>query len=124
MNGLVQIKDSSKVYNNHAVTAGDDIFSYGLTTGRNPTNTRLKLGSVPEGIILTETNHEIDGWYVDGVVDGEDTERWDKDNFTQKHGPSPEVAIETQIALKAAHGPIEYNYYNYTVNYYIDGKLD
>ena len=123
MNGLAQIKDSSKIYNNHAVTAGDDIFSYGLTAGRNPTNTRLKFGSVPEGLILTETNHEIDGWYVDGVANGEDTDRWDIDNFAQKYEPSPEVAIETQIALKAAHGPVDYNYYNYTVSYYINGNL-
>lgn len=123
MNGLAQIKDSSKIYNNHAITAGDDIFSYGLTTGINPTNTRLTFGNVPEGLILTETNHEIDGWYVDGVADGEDTDRWDMDNFAQKYEPSPEVAIETQIALKAAHGPVDYNYYNYTVNYYINGSL-
>lgn len=123
MNGLAQIKDSSKIYNNHAITAGDDIFSYGLTTGRNPTNTGLKFGTIPEGLILTETNHEIDGWYVDGVADGESTDRWDKDNFAQKYEPSPEVAIETKIALKAAHGLLDHNYYNYTVKYYIDGKL-
>ena len=117
INGLADVKGESEIYNNHASMAGDDIFSFG-------TNGKLKLTDVPEGLVLSETNHEIDGWYVDGVVDGEDTARWDKDNFAQKYVPSPEQTIVTQIALKAAHGPIDYNYYNYTLKYYLDGELD
>lgn len=117
INGLADVKGESEIYNNHASMAGDDIFSFG-------TNGKLKLTDVPEGLVLSETNHEIDGWYVDGVVDGEDTDRWDKDNFAQKYVPSPEQVIVTQIALKAAHGPISYNYYNYTLKYYLDGELD
>ncbi len=114
--GLAHIKDGSKIYDNHSSRAGDDVFSLG-------TNAKLKLSDVPEGLILSDTNHEIDGWYVDGVINGEDTDRWDKDNFAQKYTPSPEELIETQIALKAAHGPTDYNYYKYTVNYYINGIL-
>lgn len=117
INGLAEIKDGSKIYNNHASLAGDDVFSFG-------TNAKLKLSDVPEGLILSETGHAIDGWYVDGVINGEDTARWDKDNFAQKYVPSPEEVINTQIALKAAHGPINYNYYDYTLKYYIDGKLN
>lgn len=118
INGLANIKEGSEIYNNHASRAGDDIFSFG-------TNAKLKLSDVPEGLILTETNCPIDGWYVDGVVNGEDTARWNKDNFAQKYIPSPEEVIGTQIALKAAHGgTITYNYYNYTIKYYIDGTLD
>ena len=117
INGLANIKEGSEIYNNHASRAGDDIFSFG-------TNAKLKLSDVPEGLILTETNCPIDGWYADGVVNGEDTARWNKDNFAQKYIPSPEEIIGTQIALKAAHGATTYNYYNYTIKYYIDGTLD
>lgn len=117
INGLAHIKEGSEIYNNHASKVGDDIFSFG-------TNGKLKLGNLPEGLILSETNHEIDGWYVDGVANGEDTDRWDKDNFAQKYIPSPEDVIGTQIALKAAHGAISYDYYNYEVKYYLDGNLD
>lgn len=104
MNGSAQITGSSKVYDNHASAAGDDILSYGPSTGSNPTSTGLKFGSVPEGLVFAGTSHEIDGWYVDGVADGAETDRWDIDSFVQKYDPSPETAIETQIALKAAYG--------------------
>jgi hypothetical protein len=106
MNGLAQISSDSKIYNNHSVTAGDDVFAYGPTSGRNPTDTGLRISDVPEGLILSETNGAIDGWYADGVVDGEDTERWDVTTFYQKYTPSPEAEITSQMALKAAHGPI------------------
>ena len=103
MNGSAIIGDGAKIHNNQAVTAGDDFFAYGATSGRNPTATKLKFAAVPEGLILSETNLPIDGWYVDGVVDGENTDRWDMVSFVQKCEPSPETAIETQLALKAAH---------------------
>ena len=95
INGTAEITGESKIYNNQASKAGDDIFSMG-------TNAKLKLGEVPEGLILEETNREIDGWYADGVLGGEDTDRWSED-FAQKFTPDPESVIDTQIALKAAH---------------------
>lgn len=113
--GTAEITDGSAVYNNQAVMAGDDIFTFGTNK-----STKLKLGEVPEGLILSETNYAIDGWYADGALGGEDTDRWSED-YMQKFTPDPDAVIDTQIALKAAHGPIDYNYYNYTV--YIDGEV-
>ena len=121
--GLASIKEGCKIYKNKANLAGDDIFAWGKSRGNVVSN--LKLGNVAEGLILEETSHAIDGWYADGVVDGEDTERWNKDDLehAQKYTPTPDATLTTQFALKAAHGPIVYDYYNYTIKYYIDGEL-
>lgn len=121
--GLASIKEGCKIYNNEAKMTGDDIFAWGKS-GRNVFS-KLKLGNVPEGLILEETDHAIDGWYADGVVDDENTERWKKDDLehAQKYTPTPDATVTTQFALKAAHGPIVYDYYNYTIKYYVDGEL-
>lgn len=99
ISGFTEIGDKAAVYNNSASRVGDDVFSFGGSA-------TITLSDVPEGLILSETNGAIDGWYADGVVDGEDTERWDVTTFYQKYTPSPEAEITSQMALKAAHGPI------------------
>lgn len=105
--GLANITAGS-IYNNNTNLLGDDIFSIGG-------NGKLKLCNVQEGLTLSETNYAIDGWYVDGVVNGENANRWDKDDLenAEKYTPSSDTTIDTQIGLKAAHGiscaHVEYN---------------
>lgn len=93
--GSASIKEGCKIYNNKAKMAGDDIFALGKSGGN--VVSKLKLGNVPEGLILEETNHSLDGWYADGVVDGEDTERWNKDDLehAQKYTPDPATKLTT-----------------------------
>lgn len=64
-NGTAAIAKEVPLYNNTAGTAGDDIF---VNSGR------LTLGTVPEGLSLQKCKHSIDGWYEDGEV------RWNETN--------------------------------------------
>ena len=57
------------LYNNHAGTAGDDIYL------KEKTNTTLILRPVGDDWILDDCGHPIDGWYLDGK-----DARWDADS--------------------------------------------
>nr|MDD6335676.1 hypothetical protein [bacterium] len=112
-NGEVAISQQTKLYDNHAALAGDDFFNYGGV---------VVLGSVLGGLTLDDCSHAIDGWYVDGILDGTDTARWnalespESPVYVWQYTPQG-TAISTQLALKAAH-----TVYNYTIHYYIDGQ--
>ncbi len=93
-NGAVSLPDHIQLYNNHAGTAGDDIYNCGtISFGR--VGSEWMLDGVPD-----HCADPIDGWYDDSEEDG----RWeahDKETlhvreFTQ-FGTQPK-------ALKAAHG--------------------
>ena len=120
INGSVELK-AGEIANNHAANAGDDVFYYG-------SGGKMSIGYVPDGMTLTGCGHGIDGWYVDGVLEGEDTLRWNetetetvgKPVYVKKYDiPEGGSVTTAQLALKAAHAV-----YNYTIEYYIDGKLD
>lgn len=111
--GSTTIAQQAVIYNNHASMVGDDLFNYGGGS--------LAFRDRKEGLILDDCNHAIDGWYVDGVLEGEDTARWNaaENNtasvFVKRYVPDGS-SVSTQIALKAAH-----TVYAYTISYYIDG---
>lgn len=118
INGSVELK-AGEIANNHAANAGDDVFYYG-------DGGTLNIGCVPDGMTLTGCGHGIDGWYVDGALEGKDTSRWNETEtegtpvYFKKYGiPKDGSDITEQLALKAAHAV-----YEYTIEYYIDGTLD
>ena len=60
---------TGSVYNNHAGTAGDDIYL------KEKTGSTLILRPVGDDWILDDCGHPIDGWYIDGK-----DARWDADS--------------------------------------------
>ncbi len=104
VNGTMNLPANVELYNNHADAAGDDIYS---------TNT-ITFGAVGSNWILDDCNHKIDGWYKDGMPEGEGKtgNRWcgtydgkvcvsDGKEYMESMLAG---GYETAIALKAAHG--------------------
>jgi len=85
------------IYNNHAVTSGDDIYNTG-------TITFSKVGS---GWTLDDCDHDITGWYDDSAGN-----RWqgDEQQYHTKEfsdfGESGTATVTEALALKAAHSPV------------------
>lgn len=88
------------IYNNHAATAGDDIF--------NNTTATISFGNVGTDWYLDggeDCEDLIDGWYDDGA-----NSRWEAHNSSALHvdkvtpGSLPNTGL---FALKAAHGVLE-----------------
>ncbi len=133
--GTMVLGEDVVLYNNHATTAGDDIYSTGTIT----------FGSVGSNWTLEDCGHRIDGWYYDGqeeTVEGENDQteiavspRWNgkttkdglclegRDEYYKLYAPTKE-AVSAPLALKAAHGYLNNNppvirdqYYTVTVNY-------
>lgn len=110
--GSVEISEGVKIYNNGAEEAGDDIFNYGGV---------ITLKDVPDGLMLEECKHSIDGWYEDGIND----RRWGigscgAEAYAERYVPGAQ-AEKNQLALKAAHGELPIPY---TVEFYLDGVLN
>ena len=140
--GDVTMAEGVTLYNNHAITAGDDIYveKTDAYTGS------ITLASVGSNWTLDDCGHRIDGWYLDGqkkTVEGEGgateiavSPRWNgkttmggncinknADAYYELYTPSKE-AVTAPLALKAAHGYLNNNppvirdqYYTVTVNY-------
>lgn len=136
--GTMVLGEDVVLYNNHATTAGDDIYSTGTIT----------FGPVGSNWTLDDCGHRIDGWYLDGqetkevpVEGGEEGAtattpiRWNgkttkdglclegRDEYYKLYTPA-EGAVTAPLALKAAHGYLNNNppvirdqYYTVTVNY-------
>lgn len=84
------------IYNNHAVTGGDDIYNTGEIT----------FNGVGSDWILDDTNLPITGWYFDGNNNGATTNRWSKSNYYELFNLFDEngkVTLTGTYALKAAH---------------------
>ena len=80
------------IYNNHANTAGDDIFNTGTIT----------FGKVGSDWVLNDCEHMIDGWYDDAA-----NARWEAhaENEENNHIVAyNDTTITGLTALKAAHG--------------------
>lgn len=93
--GTMKLGSSVVIYNNHAATAGDDIYGTRVT----------KIGSVGTDWVLDDCNHTIDGWYVDGK-----DSRWSahkEPKFTALAQPG---TYEGEVAFKAAHGLVKVDY--------------
>ena len=84
------------IYNNHAVTGGDDIYNTGEIT----------FSRVGTDWTLDDTNLPITGWYFDGDNNGTTTNRWSKSNYYELFNLFDEngkVTLTGIYALKAAH---------------------
>ena len=84
------------IYNNHAVTGGDDIYNTGEIT----------FSRVGTDWTLDDTNLPITGWYFDGNNNGTTTNRWSKSNYYELFNlfdESGKVTLTGTYALKAAH---------------------
>ena len=90
------LPSNAVIYNNHALTDGDDIF--------NNTTATITFGKVGSDWVLDDTNLPITNWFYDGKKDGEDTNRWSVGNYYEVFTPG---AITGLQAIKAAH---QYSY--------------
>ena len=86
------------IYNNHAKTAGDDIF--------NNTPSTITFSQVGSGWELDDCDHVIDGWYDDseGSRWEADTEPYHAVEFTAFEALNGMTTVTGLTALKAAHG--------------------
>ena len=96
--GTLTLSSDAIIYNNHAVKAGDDIYSEGtITFGGVGSDWWLDGAPDCDGKI-----HKIDGWYDDA-----EGNRWQahKDN-AENHIVSvdPNKILTDNVAVKAAHG--------------------
>lgn len=104
------LPSDAKIYNNHAVTGGDDIYNTGTIT----------FGPVGSGWILDDCDHTIKGWYDDSA-----DARWayhTEPKHTEEFTAFADGPVTTPISLKAAHSTIssgggETTYYTLTVRY-------
>ena len=113
--GDITIAPDTKVYNNHASVAGDDIYN---TTGEGMDRDKntvtytgsLTLSPVGENWVLDDCGDPIVGWYQDGSEMLTDTarKRWNGDaadeNYYADEYTVGKEAVSDALALKAAHG--------------------
>ena len=109
--GDAKISGKAAIYNNHADTAGDDIYNCTYTTKKNVSyEPSLTLSPVGENWVLDDCNDPIVGWYQDGKEKREDDtyKRWNgdatDDSYYAKEYTVGEAAVSDALALKAAHG--------------------
>ena len=93
------LSDDVELYNNHAVTSGDDIYNInGATITFGPTGSDWALDGAPD------CYHPIDGWY-----DDRNSARWNAhaEDVAALHMvlTDPVTSYTGFLALKAAHGP-------------------
>ena len=92
--GTVTVADGAKLYNNHAATAGDDIYNTGDIDFK-ATGSDWRLDDN-----LGNCGHAIDGWYDDAKGN-----RWSAHSDAKKHVEAVEAGeLKGALALKAAHG--------------------
>lgn len=97
--GTATLSDDVELYNNHAVTSGDDIYNInGATITFGPTGSDWALDGAPD------CYHPIDGWY-----DDRNSARWNAhaEDVAALHMvlTDPVTSYTGFLALKAAHGP-------------------
>ena len=97
--GTFTLSSDAIIYNNHAVKAGDDIYSEGKITFGGVGSDWWLYGA-PD---CNDKIHKIDGWYGDGA----NGTRWQahkekpEDNHTDLVNPN---MLPDKVAVKAAHG--------------------
>ena len=109
--GDAKISGKAAIYNNHADTAGDDIYNCTYTTKKNVSyEPSLTLAPVGENWVLDDCGDPIVGWYQDGSEMLTDTarKRWNGDaadeNYYADEYTVGKEAVSDALALKAAHG--------------------
>ena len=111
--GKITVSDGAKLYNNHAQTAGDDIYSTTyVEDGASYNPPVLTFAPVGDGWILDNCSDPIVGWYHDGKEKREDDtyKRWNGDGegdayYADEYTVGKE-AVSDALALKAAHGQL------------------
>ena len=111
--GKITVSDGAKLYNNHAQTAGDDIYSTTyVEDGASYNPPVLTFAPVGDGWILDDCSDPIVGWYHDGKEKREDDtyKRWNGDGegdayYADEYTVGKE-AVSDALALKAAHGQL------------------
>ena len=96
----VVLPADAKIYNNHALVGGDDIY---VSEGVNGPS--LNFGKVGSGWLLDDCNHTITGWFDDSA-----NSRWNA-HTGPVHAELYEdatTAVTGVLALKAAH-PYQYD---------------
>ena len=133
--GPVTMAEGVKLYNNHAATAGDDIYVASDTTvdGKKELTGTITFGPVGSNWTLNsapDCGHRIDGWYLDGQEKTETKNdanevvttpiRWNgkttkdglclegRDEYYKLYAPAEEP-VTAPLALKAAHGYLNNN---------------
>ena len=109
--GKIAVSDGAKLYNNHAQTAGDDIYSTTYVADSASYNPPvLTFTPVGKDWVLDDCNDPIVGWYHDGKEKLTDNayKRWNGDGegdayYADEYTVSEE-AVSDALALKAAHG--------------------
>ena len=109
--GDAKISGKAAIYNNHADTAGDDIYNCTYTTKKNVSyEPSLTLFPVDENWVLDDCGDPIVGWYQDGseMLTDTDHKRWNgdatDDSYYADEYTVGEAAVSDALALKAAHG--------------------
>ncbi len=111
--GTITVSAKAQVYNNHAATAGDDIYNTGTIT----------FGAVGNDWILDDCTpeHPILGWYKDGMESNGDTslKRWNVhgEAYYAVEYTAPATEVKEALALKAAHPKM------YSVTYSVSGEI-
>ena len=100
--GTMKLDPSVVIYNNHAATAGDDIYSSGAGV--------TEFGNVGSDWILDDCDHMINGWYFDGAGSRWSAHKDPKFTALVEPGKSGKYEYEGEVALKAAHGLVSVNY--------------
>ena len=106
--GDITIAPDTKVYNNHASVAGDDIYN---TTGEGMDRDKntvtytgsLTLSPVGENWVLDDCKDPIVGWYQDGKEKRWNGDATDENYYADEYTVGKE-AVSDALALKAAHG--------------------
>ncbi len=97
----VILPSNSKIYNNHAPVAGDDIYIAPKAS--------ITFSGVGTDWILDDTNLPITGWYYDGHKNGDETKRWKQDTQEDSYqlfnnfDENGKAVLNTVTSLKAAH---------------------
>ena len=101
--GVAVIGGSAEIANNHADTAGDDVYSSSFSKNGNTYEPSLTLAPTGDGWTLDDCKDPIVGWYYDGKE-----KRWNGDaadeNYYADEYTVGEAAVSDALALKAAHG--------------------
>ncbi|MDD7249144.1 MAG: S-layer homology domain-containing protein, partial [Oscillospiraceae bacterium] len=92
VNGTMSLPKNVILYNNHARTAGDDIYSTGT----------IAFAKVGSGWVLDDCDHMIDGWYDDA-----EGQRWsvhaEPEHVEEFARTETAETVKAPLALKAAH---------------------
>ena len=110
--GVAVIGGSAEIANNHADTAGDDIYNTTYTDEDSGavTEPSLTLAPTGDGWTLDDCGDPIVGWYQDGseMLTDTDHKRWNGDATDNSYYADEykvgEAAVSDALALKAAHG--------------------